>query len=195
MKEKNKAKKNINGLVLAGGKSSRMGYDKAEICYYKTPQYIHLANMLKAFCDDVYISSNSKPYSAFPMLYDDVNYHDIGPLAGILTAFDYEDIDWLVIAVDYPLISKIEIEKLVNSQNTLASVFFNSNTNMFEPFLGIYKQEFKAILQDNLKKNNHSLQKILQENKVEKIIPENFEVIRSINTKEEYLKFISQNGN
>ena len=167
-----------------------MGHDKAEICYYNTPQYIHLANMLKAFCDDVYISSNSKPYSAFPMLYDDVNYHDIGPLAGILTALDYEDIDWLVIAVDYPLISKLEIEKLVNSQNTLASVFFNSNTNMFEPFLGIYKQEFKAILKDNLKKNNHSLQKILQENKVKKIIPENFDRIKSINTREElnYIK-------
>lgn len=195
MKEKNKAKKNINGLVLAGGKSSRMGHDKAEIYYYQTPQYIHLANMLKAFCDDVYISSNSKPYSAFTMLYDDINYHDIGPLAGILTAFDYEDTDWLVIAVDYPLISKLEIEKLVNSQNTLASVFFNSNTNMFEPFLGIYKQEFKAILQDNFKKNNYSVQKILKENKVKKIIPKNFKVIRSINTKEEYLKFISQNGN
>ena len=44
------------GLILAGGSSSRMGYDKSEIQYYGMPQYQRLNNLLLNHCDTVFLS-------------------------------------------------------------------------------------------------------------------------------------------
>lgn len=175
------------GLVLAGGNSTRMGEDKAELYYHSQPQYFHLKNLLSPYCSEVFISSKSNSYSCLPMIFDDKKYGEIGPIAGLLTAFDQgENEDILVISVDSPLISDKEIKQLIQSKNNLASVFYNPETNFYEPFLGVYRANFKLILQENFEQNNISLQQILKENNVEKIIPDNLDVIKSINTKAEY---------
>jgi molybdenum cofactor guanylyltransferase len=183
----------MNGLILAGGDSSRMGEDKAMIYYYKDPQYLHLYHLLTDFCSELLVSSKNKYNPYIPVIKDDIKYSNIGPMAGLLTALDYEEnTDWIVISVDYPLISKVEIKQLINSKNNFASVFFNPNSTLFEPYLGIYRTGFKNILQDEIQKNNYSLQKILQENSVEKIVPNNLDILKSINTKEEYNYIISK---
>ena len=46
----------LNGLVLAGGKSERMGFDKSSISWHGKEQRYHIADMLKPFCNDVFIS-------------------------------------------------------------------------------------------------------------------------------------------
>ena len=47
----------MNGLVLSGGQSSRMGRDKALIDYHGLPQYAYVYDLLLGFCDKVFISS------------------------------------------------------------------------------------------------------------------------------------------
>ncbi|MEP6951744.1 MAG: NTP transferase domain-containing protein, partial [Ginsengibacter sp.] len=46
----------LNGLVLAGGKSERMGYDKGMIVWHGREQQYYLADLLKNLCEEVYIS-------------------------------------------------------------------------------------------------------------------------------------------
>lgn len=177
----------MNGLVLAGGNSTRMGIDKADLIYYRQPQYIHCYNLLKKYCDEVWISSREKIYS-LPTLIDDKKYADIGPMAGLLTAFEYSETDWLVLAVDYPFIDTVDIEKLVHHSSIIASVYYNSDTNFYEPFIGLYRRCFKKLLIENYLNGVISIQKILQLNSIEKVIPNDVEHIRSIDTQGDYLR-------
>jgi FdhD protein len=185
----------MNGLILAGGNSSRMGEDKADIIYHEHPQYIDLHRLLSIYCNEVYISTKTKVYDSYRLIYDDKKYGDIGPMAGLLSAFDFEETDWLVIAVDYPLIYDIEIEQLIESKDNFASVFFHPSTELFEPFLGIYRSGFKKILNENFNKKNYSLQNILHENDVKKLVPKNINSLKNINTKAEYNLHISVSKN
>lgn len=182
----------MNGLVLAGGKSSRMGIDKALIDYHGLPQYQYLHHLLSNFCEQTFVSYHTELDA--PTLLDSPEYAESGPIAGLLTAFDFDETDWLVVAIDYPMISKKELELLIHSESELATVMYHSETNFYEPYLGLYRKKFKSILLENYKKNQLSLQRILQENRIEKAIPENLESLKSINSLEE-MRMIKNNLN
>ncbi|MCE2962291.1 MAG: molybdenum cofactor guanylyltransferase [Chitinophagales bacterium] len=174
----------MNGLVLAGGQSTRMGKDKALIDYHGQPQFLHIYKLLENYCDQVFISSKENKYS-LPTLIDSPELEALGPIAGIISAFEYEDNDWLVIAIDYPLFSKEHILKLIEPTDTLANVYFNPVTGFFEPFLALYKQTFKETLMSEISTGTNSLQTILRKSLVTKVIPKNLEVIKSIDYPEQ----------
>ena len=48
------AKPVLNGLVLAGGQSLRMGFDKGNVNWHGKPQRYHMADMLKPYCKVVF---------------------------------------------------------------------------------------------------------------------------------------------
>ncbi|MCL4693819.1 MAG: NTP transferase domain-containing protein, partial [Candidatus Hydrogenedentes bacterium] len=55
----------LYGLVLAGGKSTRMGQDKSALRYYDKPQVAHCLEMLGQFCKRVYVSCRADQEAAF----------------------------------------------------------------------------------------------------------------------------------
>ena len=55
-KQMEKSVGTLNGLVLAGGKSLRMGYDKSSIEWHGKEQRYYMADLLKQYCDEVFIS-------------------------------------------------------------------------------------------------------------------------------------------
>ena len=59
----------MNGLVLAGGESTRIGMDKAIIDYHGQPKHIHVYKLLEKCCDQVFVSSKEKRYSLPTILY------------------------------------------------------------------------------------------------------------------------------
>jgi molybdopterin-guanine dinucleotide biosynthesis protein A len=106
------------GLVLAGGRSTRMGVDKSTINYHGKPQFEHLYDLLATYCADVFLSVNAEQASQladsrFNLIADDATV--FGPLAGILTAFQKQSANhaWLVVVCDLPLLSGQSIRKLV----------------------------------------------------------------------------------
>lgn len=169
----------INGLVLSGGESTRMGEDKSMICYHGVPQYEYVYRLLEPYCENVYISSKNKSIYPFPTIYDHVDFIDLGPLSGLLSAIKTHPTDWIIIAIDYPQISKTEIEQLIHSNHSLASVFFNAKSGYYEPTLGFYRKEIGDIL---IKQKHNGLQNILRELNAEKIYPQNNAIIKSIDT-------------
>lgn len=170
----------MNGLVLSGGQSSRMGHDKALIDYHGLPQYAYVYELLLGFCDEVFISSKENKYP-LPTLIDNSKYENMGPIAGLLTAFDYQETDWLVLAIDYPGITAKDIEKLLAPHSKLAAVYYNAETEFFEPFIACYCKEFKPFLFAEYELGNTSMQKLLHRADIQKILPENLEAIKSIN--------------
>ncbi|WP_137166010.1 molybdenum cofactor guanylyltransferase [Salinimonas lutimaris] len=101
----------LSGLVLAGGRSRRMGQDKALMPYHGHSLMEHAASLLKqAGCRQVLISRNQPGYL------NDI-LPDNGPLGGVhaaLNALNTGD-ELLVVPVDMPKLSVIFLQSLVNS--------------------------------------------------------------------------------
>ena len=94
----------ISGLVLAGGRSSRMGRDKALISLAGKPLIEHAVNKLRRICADVRILSSDPALAAFAPIVPDI-HPNCGPIGGIEAALTHTAHDWnLFLPVDMPML-------------------------------------------------------------------------------------------
>lgn len=186
---------NLNGLVLCGGQSSRMQQDKGFITYRGMPQYQVVFNLLSSYCNTVYISGREQvEYGNHSVITDDAAFVEIGPLAGLLSAYKKEQADWLIIAVDYPNFGEIDVEHLLDAYDTTyhATVYFDPDKQFFEPFLGIYKKEMLQFILEKGSTFQYSAQKILLQGMVKKVYPLHAETLLNINTKAAYEQYMNR---
>ena len=76
-------KERITGIILAAGKSSRMGTEKGLLSFKSINFIENIINTIKPFCDEIIISSNSNHYDYLSFKIVDDNYNDKGPIAGL----------------------------------------------------------------------------------------------------------------
>ena len=104
-------KNNITGIILAGGKSSRMGSDKALLLYRGKAFLTHVINALIPLVDDIIIVSNDERHSQFNYRRISDTIIDAGPLAGIHAGLtDSNTENNLVLSCDVPLIQTSILE-------------------------------------------------------------------------------------
>ena len=140
------------GLILAGGKSRRMGHDKALLQRGGQSQLSYLAALLEHCTDRVFVSARSDQRSdpergRFATITD--LYEDIGPVAGILSAMDtYPDADWLVVACDLPNIDAQTLEYLMagRSPDRPFTAYVSTHDGLPEPLCAIYAAGSDAVL-------------------------------------------------
>lgn len=142
----------IFGLVLAGGKSRRMGQDKALLKHDGRSQLAHAVDLLGTVTDQVYVSARAdqagEPERArYAQIVD--RYENMGPVAGILSAMDaHPHVVWLVVACDLPNIDAATLEFLVDrrSQSQPFTAFRSSHDGLPEPLCAIYRPGSEAII-------------------------------------------------
>lgn len=87
--EMQQAQPQLNGLVLAGGQSLRMGQDKGAINWHGKPQREYVADLLQPVCNEVFISCRPEQQhnlqGDYPTLPD--RFTGLGPFGAILSAF------------------------------------------------------------------------------------------------------------
>jgi molybdenum cofactor guanylyltransferase len=151
-------KKSIYGLVLAGGRSSRMGSDKAVLIH---PDGRTLARrcydlLNEAGCEAVMISLRED--QEIPAGFEDVRNLEIvrdpageslGPIAGIVSSMELQpDANWLVVACDLPRLDLATLSHLIASQQ--AGEAFLAYRSEFdglpEPLCTLYSQAALKIL-------------------------------------------------
>jgi molybdopterin-guanine dinucleotide biosynthesis protein A len=186
----------INGLILVGGKSSRMGKDKSLISFHRKPQREFLYELLTSFCNAVFLSGKddqSVP-SNFNFIPD--KYTIESPLNGILSAFDRDaNVAWLTIAVDMPMIDAKTITYLIQNRdvNKLATCFFDSEGVNPEPLFTLWEPSCYASLKDFFSNGNISPRRFLKQSDI-KIIPiQDQRALTNINSEDELKKFITEN--
>ncbi|HMP76787.1 MAG TPA: NTP transferase domain-containing protein [Kiritimatiellia bacterium] len=138
----------LNGLVLAGGRSTRMGRDKATLVYRGQPQVDVARELLAGLCADVFVSCRPDQSDLTGALLHDA-YDNIGPLAGILTAMDaHPRAPWLVLACDLPFLDRATLEFLVAHRDATkpATAFRGRIDGLPEPLCAIYEPAMRAIL-------------------------------------------------
>lgn len=136
--------KNISALILAGGKSSRMGRDKAALPWGDTTLLEYQFSRLRALgIDDVIVSGAGHLPDIYP---------GKGPLGGIhagLTAARNDSV--LVLSVDTPLVTAETLCGLVRVHRELGGkITVLAHGGELEPLIGVYERsvipEAKAIL-------------------------------------------------
>lgn len=155
----------LEGLILCGGKSSRMGEDKAFIAYHASPQYIYLYEMLSQFIPNVYLScNNSQKIDVFSnrVVIDQDLYK--GPLNGILSYHNkFPARDVLVLACDLPFVNYSQVEIIINlylkTNETVVTQVVGSD--FYEPLFSIYKADFLNHIMKDANQGLFSLQKII----------------------------------
>lgn len=185
----------INGLVLAGGASSRMGQDKGLINYHGKPQRDYLIDILKPHCDEVYLSCLRSFKSPVTVIAD--HFHLESPLNGILSAFHFDpESAWLTIPVDMPNIDAKAIEYLKANRNRqkLATCFLDSTGNSPEPLFTLWEDKSRPALFDYFNSGGKSPRKFLEENDVEFLTAPDKKLFVNINTAEELAAFRLQSN-
>ncbi|MCO6488385.1 MAG: NTP transferase domain-containing protein [Phaeodactylibacter sp.] len=186
-KELAAAKPPLYGLVLAGGKSERMGRDKGLIEYHGQPQREHLAELLGHFCKETFISCRPDQAVEIDKALPDT-FTGLGPFGGILTAFrEQPDAAWLVVACDLPLLDEHTISQLVGFRNpSKVATAFNSPASEFpEPLIAIWEPRAYPILLQFLAQGYSCPRKALINSNVELLDAERPEALRNVNKPDE----------
>lgn len=189
-------KSQLSGLILAGGKSTRMKSDKAFLNYHGIPQAEYVFNMISSICSETFFSiregQNQNDYfKKFPSIVDDSKYANSGPLGGIISAMKlYPDNLWLIIACDLPFLTINTVKHLVNNRDPLkkATAFISSSDHLPEPLCAIYEPGIMPTLVDCFENNIRCPRKILiSEGKNIKLLElNNPQALDNVNTPEEY---------
>ena len=140
------------GLVLAGGKSRRMGRDKALLDHDGQSQLAFAVHLLDEHVDQVFVSTRAEQRdeterSQFAQIID--HYEGIGPVAGILSAMDeHPQADWLVVACDLPNIDEATIRCLLEHRTHEQTfvAFASSHDGLPEPLCALYLAGSEALL-------------------------------------------------
>jgi len=179
----------INGLVLAGGKSQRMGQDKTGISYHGKPQREHLMDLLQPFAISVHLSCRNDQqdqFKAFSTLPDKMI--DLGPFGAILTAFQHNpEAAWLIVASDLPNLNKEAITYLIENRNPskLATAFHNTETGFPDPLLTIWEPKSYPMLLQFLSWGYSCPRKVLINSDINEIHPPNKQWLLNVNTPEQ----------
>jgi molybdopterin-guanine dinucleotide biosynthesis protein A len=189
-KQMQQAKPEINGLVLAGGKSQRMGFDKGAVNWHGTEQRYYMADLLKPFCNNVFISCRADQKNEidgnYPSLAD--TFTDLGPYGAILSAFrEKPDSAWLVIACDLPLMDENTLQYLVDNRNPSAvATAYQSPANEFpEPLITIWEPKSYPLLLSFLAQGYSCPRKVLINSDVSLVNALNPDALTNVNTPDE----------
>ena len=186
----------LYGLVLTGGKSTRMKTDKAAIHYYGTSQEKYVYDMLAKKCSKTFLSCNKDQAAAkkeMPVIED--IFFEMGPMAGILSAFQsFPHVAWLAVACDLPFLSEDTIAFLIKNRNAtkMATAFVDSTGKYPEPMVAIWEPKSYAALLQAVSEKNSSLSKVLMNDDVELLKMPNEREFTNVNYPVEYQEVIKK---
>lgn len=186
------------GLVLSGGKSTRMGKDKNVLDYHGLPQQEYLYALLEQVCDKTYLSIRSDQHNETPgnlnTILDQNEYR--GPFNGILSAHNtFPDVAWLILACDLPLLGMEVITQLVNQRNSdhLATAMATRTSGLPEPLVAIWEPKGLKRAINYLKETDSTCpRKFLIRSGCKLVYPEKDETLLNANSQEDFKKALSK---
>lgn len=188
----------LYGLVLSGGKSTRMGTDKGLIAYHDLVQREHLYTLLNQVCEQTFISLREEQKDELSKKMETIVDLDEfkGPYNGLLSAHKkYPEVAWLVLACDLPLMDLKAIEELISARDSefLATAFALKENPLPEPLCAIWEPKALTDSKAYLERGNGTCpRKYLINSKVKLVFPKREYVLLNANSKEEYKEALAK---
>lgn len=153
-------------VIFAGGKSSRMGEDKALLPFanFNTLTEFQLFKLKKLFTT-VYISCKTQDKFDFDASFiEDVSADGIfAPTAGFVAIFKELKCErFFALSVDAPFIDKQEIDKIIDADELTRDATIAKTEFGMQPMCGIYHRSLEDKFVEMLQKDNHKLGYLLK---------------------------------
>ena len=183
----------VQGLVLAGGKSSRMGQDKTQLVYHGKAQRDCVVDILENNLLQTFVSvAKDQKISTHEYIQD--KFVGLGAFGAICSAFQYDpNKAWLVVAIDLPFVTEDLIKLLLQKRNPkkIATAIKGKSKEFVEPLITIYEPKAYPVLLSYLAQGYSCPRKVLINSDVE-IVEVDDDLIRNVNTPDEYQKALNE---
>lgn len=154
------------GLVLAGGKSSRLGQDKTAVVHQGQTLLERTASLLLRHCETVYVSCRHPENVpiGLPVIVDETER--IGPAGGIMTALKQCNAPILVLACDLPFMDDHFIARLVAAHTTrpphcVVTTWLQKETGFIEALVAIYEPQALPLLSKGVAQGCFKLSRLI----------------------------------
>jgi len=191
----------MNAIILAGGKSSRFGTNKALYKLEQKPMLINIIEKLNPLFDKIYVIGDKN--------YDYNNLKNVeyladeipnkGPLGGLYTGLKATDSEYNYLqACDMPFVCKEYLEYMKNhiKINSNYDAYIPEKNGYLEPFVGFYKKNIKDEVLDLIRQGKLNFDNLFEKIKINRIAEDKIEEIAdtdriffNINKKEDLIKY------
>lgn len=166
---------NIDGIVLAGGQSSRYGKPKMFEQYAGKAFYQHSVTALsEGGCRSVCIVTNCDLAPSFSSTNASILIEETahqGPLAALaFTMEQMTDTDWFfVLASDIPFVRASLVTRLIKEIDSANQIILPENGQRIQPLLALYHRDCLDIIKQLLKNGFRSFKPLLEEAKLKRV--------------------------
>lgn len=184
----------ITAILLAGGKSQRMGTDKGLLDLNGKAFIKHICNALQPIVgSNILIVSSNKEYDALNFTRVEDIIENKGPVGGLYTALKESKTKInLVLSIDVPLVSTELLEWLIENHDETYMVTQTKSGDKTSPLIGIYDRSMRIVFGEHMAGNQLKLRQVIEDVKHQTLeIPEKWHnQVQNINTQEEYQNLI-----
>ena len=184
----------ITGIILAGGKSTRMGTDKAHVEISRKKIISYVFEILTIVTNSIMIISNSDNGNFLNVpVYPDI-IKGRGPLGGIYTGLNYSATEKnIFLSCDIPFITVDLLNFLINASNEF-EITVPEHKGKIEPLCGVYSKSCSEKIKTILFSDNFKLHDAINMFNSKKMNVENesfynSKLLANINTPEELKKY------
>jgi molybdopterin-guanine dinucleotide biosynthesis protein A len=184
----------VAAFVLAGGKSTRMGRDKAFVDYDGRTLLARMLDLARSVTADVRIVGSREKFASYAAVVEDA-FRDCGPLGGIEAALRASSSELnLILASDMPFVSREFLQYLIDQARMApeADVVVPLADGLRQPLCAVYRVEFAAVAENSLRVGQYRIDRLFERVRTRVLEPEELAaagfspaIFRNLNTPEE----------
>jgi len=176
-------------VIVAGGKSSRMGSDKALLPFGDQPTLTqYQLHRLRPYFQSIHVSAkNAEKFDFEASFIPDIStYNDHSPLVALLSILDYFNTPVCILSVDTPFVTPEVFATLHANLNENVDALVATSASSSHQLCAIYTPVLKPIIASMLEKNEHKIRLVLAEVRTHFIAFENDALFSNLNHPDEY---------
>ena len=162
-------KKAVTGIILCGGKSRRMGKNKALLKLKEKYIISYVVDILSGFCNKLILSSNSSDlkFLKIPVVEDE--HKNIGPIAGIIAGLKASENQInIVFSCDTPFITSGFVEYMLSKADSV-DVLLPVFDGFLQPMTGIFDKKIIPLIENEISKGNFVPPRIFEKANLRKL--------------------------
>ncbi len=187
-------KMNATAIIMAGGKSRRMGQDKSMLVVNGEPVIKHIFKQLHPHFSHILVSSDDvSKYSFLDVQVIPDEDRGKGPLMGIASALrnSANKVNF-VIACDIPEVNIRFVRRMVRESKGFDAVVPQTGPSQYEPLFAVYKKNALAAIDKAIASGNYRIIDPLKYCKVNYINLADSGQLRNLNTMKDYQEFVTE---
>jgi len=154
----------VTAFILAGGKSTRMGRDKAFVEWDGRTLLARALELARSVASDVRIVGSAEKFAAFAPVVEDV-FPNRGPLGGIQAALRASAAELnLMLAVDMPFVTPVFLQYLLGQARGAgdAVVVVPRAGGGWQPLCAVYLREFADVAEEALRAGRNKIDPLFE---------------------------------